>query len=333
MRKLTAALLVVIATLAGTAAAEAAPLPISTLVGSFNAIVENNFFTTSDTEGNVLIGGNLGGSGGPFDSCFGSACAITPPPNFGNVNVFGNNTWSGVQPHGVVFVAGSNSGSFLGNPCPAGTCSGHVFANNFVNDIWTPLTGFQANLASLANNSSFNPTTGVFLATPGTNGVAVWNLTTTQLNAATTNLCFSTTAVSSCAFATGLPSTDAGVVNVTCPTTPCNFIANQTWFPLSPVENAIFDFGNEMNVEMGGNRWETSIIATNSEVFNTSPIEGTLIAESYGGNGSLGSGELHNDLFDCAANVCTTPMPEPGSLAVLGSALAGFAAIRRRRRG
>lgn len=256
MRQWILGIVALIATLAAAAVAEAGPLPISTLVGSFNAIVENNFFTTSDTEGNVLIGGNLGGSGGPFDSCFGSSCAISPPPNFGNVNVFGNNTGTWTQPHGVVFVAGSNSGSFLNNPCPAGTCSGHVYANNFASDIWTPLTGFQANLAAMVKNSSFDPTTGVFLATPGTNGVAVWNLTTTQLNAAATSLCFSTTAVNSCAFATGLPSTDTAIINVTCPTVaPCDFIANQTWFGLTPVENAIFDFENETNVKIGGNQW------------------------------------------------------------------------------
>ena len=68
MRQWILGVIAVIATLVTAAVAEAGPLPISTFVGSFNAIVENNFFTTSDTDGNVLIGGNLGGSGGPFDA-------------------------------------------------------------------------------------------------------------------------------------------------------------------------------------------------------------------------------------------------------------------------
>ena len=58
MRQWTAGFLTTIAALAGAATAQAAAIPASTLVGDFNAIIENNFFTTSDTEGNVLIGAN-----------------------------------------------------------------------------------------------------------------------------------------------------------------------------------------------------------------------------------------------------------------------------------
>jgi choice-of-anchor A domain-containing protein len=160
----------------------------------------------------------------------------------------------------------------------------------------------------------------VFSAAPVGN-VAVWDLTTTELNDAKTNLSIS-----------GLPSTDTGVVNVTCPTAGCNFTTNQTWSTLAALKNVVFDFENTANVSVD-NQWETSIFALDSEVFNSAPIEGTLVAESY-----VGSAELH----DFPLSLCTpgTPgcflnppavIPEPGSLAVLGSAIVAFVAVGRRR--
>jgi hypothetical protein len=322
MRKSITNLLALIATLATAATAEAAPVPsLTTLLGSFNGIVNNNFFTTSDVEGNVLIGGNLGGNG-ILDTDFGSANGITPPPNFGNVNVFGSNTGTWAENGQIVFVGGSNTGTF-GTPGSGSQTSGHVFANNFPNDIWAQMTGFSGKLDGLTANSSLIGNT--FAATP-VNNVAVFDVTTARLAALTGVVSFTGCSAPTCADIINVIGTGSYTQSFTFPNIG------------TPLQNVIFNFEDLTGTLTVNNEWEASILdpTAGSEVINTAAIEGTLVADSYGGNGSLGSGELHNHLFDCAADVCTT-VPEPGSLSLLGSAfasfaaLASFAAVRRRR--
>jgi PEP-CTERM motif len=64
------------------------------------------------------------------------------------------------------------------------------------------------------------------------------------------------------------------------------------------------------------------VLAPYAAVTNNSPIDGTLVAASYSGNG-----ELHD--FPFLGSPVRTP--EPGGLAILGVALAGLVGIRRRR--
>ena len=60
---LTAALLALIATLAGTAAAKAGVFPVNVLFANFNLIADQDIAPTSEVIGPVLIGGNLSGHG------------------------------------------------------------------------------------------------------------------------------------------------------------------------------------------------------------------------------------------------------------------------------
>ena len=153
MRKSTIALLAAIATLATAATAQAGAFPINVLLANFNLITNQNFSTTSEVIGPVLIGGNLSGSG-----ILDTTGTIVPVPaassftGYGEINVFGSNSGNlgetGVQ---HVFLGGTNTGggSFL---TAASLTTNYPFpgfnepgagsnALTFSQDIWAQLNG------------------------------------------------------------------------------------------------------------------------------------------------------------------------------------------------
>ena len=331
MRKLTVALLVLIATLAGTAAAEAGVFPVNVLLANFNLIVDQNFATTSEVVGPVLIGGNLSNSGSGILDTSGIQVPVagTSFTGYGEINVFGNNsgTWAetGTQ---HVFLGGTNvsGGSFLN---AASVTTNYTFpgynqpgegsnALTFANDIWAQLngtTGLSHSLSGLTANGTFSGNT--FTCT-GCTGNEVWTVTAAQLEAATGPLVFPT------CLQGRTPSCD-GVVNVT----GTSFSSTETFNPLTALQGLIFNFEDATSVKIN-NAFEASILAPDATLQSSAFIEGNVVVMNVASTAPLGA-EIHYFPFDCSDNLCVLPAPEPGSLAVLGSALAAFAAIRRRR--
>lgn len=94
-----------------------------------------------------------------------------------------------------------------------------------------------------------------------------------------------------------------------------------------PFANILFNFLDAKNIAIDGIEINGSILApwADIEFFKGSHIDGQLIAQSL-----FGEGEAHNIRFD--GNLPTAPVPEPATLILLGTGLAGAAAWRRRRR-
>lgn len=332
-----ASLLATVLSLVPTASALAIPFSPQTLISTFGVITHTNFATTSDVRFPVLVGGNLSNSGAGILSSF-SPGTPAPPIGYGEINVFGNNSgiWAenGSQ---HVFLGGANvgagkflnPGSFTANytfPGAAGSPGEGTNAATFDTDIWAPLTSLSASLAALPSSGTFNPATGTF--TPAASGVSVWNVTAAQLESAQQNFKFA-----NCLSNIPNPSSCDGVVNVT----GGSFNSGvRTFEPLFPLPGLIFNFIDATNITLG-NVWEASILAPSANVQTTGGwIDGNVIANSVGGLGAIGQ-EIHNPLFDCSDNLCTIQppppaVPEPGTLALLGTALAAsYSTLRRRR--
>jgi PEP-CTERM motif len=348
MRQWTLGFAATIATIAAAATANAASVPFdpNTLFANFNVITDGNFATKSDVHGPVLIGGNLSGNGILDFAHIPQSCCTTPVPNYGVINVFGNNTGSWSQiPSQTVFIGGSNTGHFTGQPT---VTTGYTFpgfnspgagsnAATFANDIWAPLTSMSTNLAGLASTSTFSG--GVLNGVKGPNG-AVFDIPLSTLNAFTGTL-----HLGGCLAG---PTPCDAVINVTGTGTFVQAFKFPVTADIPGLENVLFNFESATGVEWGNpGNFDASILAPDAVGSNngSAPLVGTLVIDSVSATAPLGN-EIHNSAFDCSDNLCTCPpgapgcgsgppadIPEPGSLALLGSGIAAFVTIRRRRAG
>ena len=303
----TVSLLAAAMMLAG-APGQAAPLTAAEILGGFNAVVLGDFSSRHDVEGRLMVGGNLAGGATFFNQPRGGAM-----PGFGAVNVAGNvaaGTYN-VDNGGSVVVGGTSEGRFnLNGGGTLRTGDAGMSAADFL----APLGALAGQLAALQANSAV--TAGdlnnvAFNAVPDAAGRAVFQLSTSTLET------FRNMVVN-------LNGADTVVINVT----GSSFRGGGNFNAGADVNrHVIWNFFEATSLDFGF--WHGSVLALNAAVTNSTPIEGTLVAASFNGNGELHDYGFAGRLPPVDPPV---PVPEPASLSLMAVGLAALAAARRRRR-
>lgn len=308
------------ATMAIAGMAQATPtLTASTILSDFNAVIYNNFSSTSDVEGPIVIGGNLSGNSTSFNTNSAtSTAAAAATAGFGAVTVYGNASGGpyNIDNSGNVYVGGTNSATFNFN-------GGHSLSSappNTISDFETVLNDLSTTYKNMAANSQINATDNnsvQFNATPNANGVAVFNVDANALD-------------SYAGFKVNTNGASTVVINVDASDNNGAVSPNANFLNESEIKgdsgngpqsnnNIIWNFSNATAVNFK-TQWGGVVLAPNATVTNNTPIEGVLVANNFNGQG-----ELHDYPFTGTLPTPTSPpttsVSEPSDLALFGSGL------------
>lgn len=233
--------------------------------------------------------------------------------NGGSINYTGNKTGNVNANGGAQTTKVSDAG--VTTPT-APTTTLPSFTSTFV----APLTALSSQLDSLTANSQVKVSGNsiTFDAAPDASHEAVFDIDSSIF-----------TANSTVSFSLNGATTVIINVNVdSCVSTVCAFsFANSINFinPTGYADKVLWNFVNATGITFS-NEFGGTVLAVNAAVSNNNPIDGTLVAASYNGNG-----EIHEYAFT-GTLPSSTPVaaPEPGSLALMATGFLGLGIARRK---
>jgi choice-of-anchor A domain-containing protein len=295
-----------------------------------------------------VIGSNSGAlslaNGGSVYVGNGNTGSITANGGTNTVQINGNNSGSvSLNNSSTMQLNGSNTGTIQvngGSLSYTGSAGNLTNVNNgptnhvssvtltaptstlgsFASTFQTQLTALSSQLNGVAANSTATVSNNAvsFSASPNSSGVAVFNVNSSLFSGASTVQII-------------LNGATSVIINVnvdSCASNVCTFAPTANFEnPTDYASAVLWNFVNATNLnfttEFGG-----SILAPDGTVDNSSAIDGTLVAVNDSGS----DGELHSYPYSGTFPGSPTAAPEPASLALVGSGIAGLAAIRRRQR-
>jgi len=273
------------------------------LLTGFNAIV-GNFSSSSDTEGAVIIGGTLSGGSTTFDTR--NVHPSGTVSGFGDVNVYGATSGG---PYNV-----NNLKVKVGTPQGGATFSGGSVSYNAsfpagYSTVAGQLTSLSTSLSTLKTTAGSSLSNSVFTAAP-VNGVAVLDITGAQLEA-----------IGNPTFK--LNGAQLLIINVS--GTSYSTVSGQNFNDAGIGSKILWNFHDastvNFGVEFGG-----TVLAPDAHVTNSSPIDDTLFAASFTGNG-----ELHDvPLSDATYLNSVAAVPEASTWLMLIAGFAGMGVAARR---
>lgn len=287
----------------------AAPLTATDLLTGFNAIIFSDASTTSDIEGASIIGNNFSGNA----SIYITPKGVSLPDTFNALNVYGSTVGGytvNVNNSGNVYVAGATDATINFN-------GGHYVTTEpslGISEISSMMKNLSTSLSQLTANSTLpTPDNNEIITATAGSSIAVFNITTDDLSKIPSYL---------------INSNGATTIIFNVSGTALNFNANYEGDD-SLFDNIIWNFYEATSLHfetlLGG-----TVLAPLASVTNSNQIDGTLVAETWSGNG-----ELHEYGFDGTLPVSSpTPVatPEPATLVLFLSG-AGLIALRRRSAG
>jgi hypothetical protein len=240
-----------------------------TILKKFNIVTTGDVTTSSDIEGAAIIGGNLNGA-----TFFNNSSDLPNAPviylygqQYGNLNIDNGGT--------LYIGAGDQQGTVNlngGAKIVTGVPDSAAYYTSVLTSLSSQLSGLSdttgASVTAVPNDTTFN-------SGAGANGVAVLNISSSQLaqDMSGTTINF---------------NVQSGVTMVINVTGGGAFAENGNWNTIQP--DVIFNF--ESNASLSVTQFDASILAPGATVTSSSPINGTLFAANFDGNG-----EIHDYTF------------------------------------
>jgi choice-of-anchor A domain-containing protein len=298
------------ASIVAASSANAGTLAASTILADFNAIIYTNASTPSDIEGAAVVGGNFSGA-----TMYNNPPKSGQPAGFGALTVYGNTSGNSININdgGSAYVAGTKGaginfnggGTYIGAP-------GYSIA-----DFETPLNALSQSLSQLNATSTLPPTNNneVIKATPGSNGIAVFNVTAAQLAAIPS-------------YSVSLNGASTVIFNVS--GSSVSFGANSQG-GTTGAGNIIWNFYNATSVNFS-TLIAGTVLAPNATVTNGNQIDGALVAKAWNGSGELHDYPFIGTLPGGGTSLAVPRIPEPPAIGLLGVATIGLGLVMRHRR-
>jgi choice-of-anchor A domain-containing protein len=303
--KLLATLVVV----GGTGLASASPLE------DYNMILFSDFNVSGGSghvHGSAFVGGDLNGQNPEFGADLDKGLTVDTLEVAGDLNANQVTVQAGYLAYG----GANNLGNINcnGNGLSGGGCLKAVSGLDAKSAaLYAELSDEAAYYAGLTANGNVDLSAKSFSYTGGATDLAVFNIDGSDLFAQNSN------------WNLNFGAADKVVINVL-----GDIIANaggvnfNGGFSHGNAANILWNFHDATDIDLGSSHWFGSILALDAVLDTDTDINGTLVADSY-----IGNGQTHVYHWNYQPPVTTVPEPNLNLLLMMGLGLLGLGRLRR----